>query len=406
MARGKRFFLFLLVPAAQAVLAPPIVPQEKTPEAVNVVVRVSDHGRFVGGLSRQDFELQEDGVVQKIDAVYEVAKNAVTRQDGEGPAAPVTARRFYLLFQMYEVNPKVSEALRYFFQHALLPGDTLEIQTPVRTYRLTPEAFAKKPSDVLAKELDGIVRKDIGQGNLVYQDLIRELKRFVNAIEGLSPAAQGDAAADASVSYFGLERMLSQYRESLMKLEAMLTLDQEKIIGFARSIKKQPGRRSVFLIYQQEFRPELTSTTLNGLISTNQDNQNILSDLHDLFQMYHRDISLDQKAIVQAYCDSGADLHFLFMARSPERFGGIAMREQSEDIFKIFSKVAAATAGIAESTQNPVSEITDALNAGEKYYLLTYVPTPAAQAGSFKTITVKVKDKDYKVSNRQGYLGK
>ncbi len=411
MARGKRWFLFPLGLAVLVCLAPPASSQEKAPGTVSVVVRVFDRGQFVGGLRRADFELREDGAAQNIDTLFEVDKNAVVRQDGESVGTPVTARRFYLLFQMYEYDPKVSEALRFFFEHTLLPGDTLEVQTPVKNYRLTPEAFARKPANVLAKELDGIVRKDINQGNFVYKELMRDLRRFVQGIEGLgafaggAPPLAGDAENDVSTSSFGLERLLAEYQESLGKMEGLLALDQEKIVGFARALKAQQGRKEVFLIYQQEFRPEISRSMLNTLIDTNQDNQHVLAALHDLFQVYHRDISLDQKTIVQAYSDSGADLNFLFMSRTPERLRLVTMREQSEDIFKIFSEVASATGGTSQSTQNPAAEIANAVRAGEKYYVLTYVPAPLSKAEAFRTMAITVKDKNYKVSAAQGYFG-
>lgn len=388
--------------AILVLLGLPARPQS-APARVNIVVRVLDHGRFIGGLTRDDFELLEDGSPQKVTQLWEVDKNAVVHQEVESLAAPVTARKFYLLFQMYEWDPKMSEALRYFINNALLAGDSLDIQTPVRNYRLRPEALAAKPRDVIAKEMDGIVKKDIEQGNLLYKSIVRELRRFVQGIEGLNPAAGGDEQSDVSVSYFGLDRNLSLYRDSLKELEAQQTLDQEKITGFARVLKNEDGRKVVFFIYQQEFRPEISPTMLNMLIDNNQENQNILDSLHELFQVYHREISLDQKAIVEAYCDSSADLNFLFLTRTPERFGGITMREQSEDVFKIFSGVAAATGGIAESTQNPVAEIKDALKTSESYYLLSYAPS-AAKPGMFRTIAVKVKSKDYDVLSRKGYV--
>jgi VWFA-related protein len=390
--------------ALLAFVLSPALSQEKAPAPVTVAARVFDGGQFVDGLALRDFELLENGVPQRIDALFKVDRNAVTRQEGEGPALPVTARRFFLLFQMYEYNPKVSEALRYFFNNALLPGDTMEIQTSMRNYMLTPAALAKKPKDVLAKEMDDIVRKDINQGNFVYKGLMRDLRRMVQGIEGLNPVAGGDEESDASVSTFGLEYLLNQYKDSLHKLEGLRTLDQDKIVGFAQALRKLDGRKFVFFFYQQEFRPEISPSMFNTLIDNNQESQNILADLHDLFQTHHQNISLDQQKIVQAYCDSSADLNFLFMNRTPERLGGITMRDQSQDVFKIFAQAATATGGIAESTQNPTAEIRDALKASETYYLLSYTPASAAKDGEFRTITVKVKDKDYKVLCRRGYI--
>jgi VWFA-related protein len=404
MNRNKGISSPAAVLAILAFVLSPALSQEKAPAPVTVAVRVFDGEQFVDGLALRDFELLEDGVPQRIDALFKVDKNAVTRQEGEGPALPVTARRFHLLFQMYEYNPKVSEALRYFFNNALLPGDTLEIQTTMRNYSLTPAAFAKKPKDVLAKEMDDIVRRDINQGNFVYKGLIRDLRRIVQGIGGLNPIAGGDEESDSSVSSFGLEYLLNRYRESLQKMEALQSLDQNKIIAFAQALKKQDGKKFVFFLYQQEFRPEISPIMLNSLISVNQQDQNILADIHELFQVYHRDIFVDLQKIVQAYSDSSADFNFLLMKRTPEKFGGITMREQSEDVFQVFSQVAAATGGIAESTQNPAAEVKDALKTAETYYLLSYTPTSAVNEGKFKPITVKVREKNYKVLNRRGYI--
>jgi VWFA-related protein len=398
----------LAIPAAAlallAFLAPASRPQETAPRPATIAVRVFDGGRFVGGLTREDFELQVDGVPQKIEALYEVDKNAVVRSEGETAAAPLFARRFFLLFQMYEYDPKVSEALRYFFSNVLLPGDTLEIQTPVKNYMLTPQAFAQEPKDVLAKKTDDLIRKDINRGNFVYKELVRELRRLIQGIEGTNPVAGGDEASGAMVSQFGLEQMMNQYRESLTKLEAQQSLDQVMIIAFANALKKPAGRKFLFLFCQQEYRPEISTQVLNALIDTNQDNQTILADLHELFQVYHKNISYDVKRVVEAFCDSGADVNFLFMKKTPERFGGINMREQSEDVFKLFSQVAAATGGIAETTQNEAAEIRDAVRTAEMYYLLSFTPAPAGTAGAFQPITVKVKGKDYRVLGRQGFI--
>jgi hypothetical protein len=390
--------------ALLALLAPPSRPQDTAPGPVTIAVRVFDGGRFVGGLTREDFEVQVDGVPQKIEALYEVDKNVVTRSEGGTAVAPLFARRFFLLFQMYEYDPKVSEALRYFFSSVLLPGDTLEIQTPVKNYMLTPQASAQEPKDVLAKKTEELVRKDINRGNFVYKELVRELRRLIQGIEGTNPVAGGDEASGAMVSQFGLEQMMNQYRESLTKLEAQQSLDQGMIIAFAKALKKPGGRKFLFLFCQQEYRPEISTQVLNTLIDNNQDSQSILADIHELFQVYHKNISYDVKRVVEAFCDSGADVNILFMKKTPERFGGINMREQSEDVFKLFSQVAAATGGIAEMTQNAAAEIRDAVRTAKVYYLLSFRPTPAGTTGAFQPTTVKVKGKDYKILTRRGYI--
>ena len=378
--------------------------QEAAPPSVQVAVGVYNGAQFVRGLTRADFELLENGEPQKIEALYEVDRNAVTRQEGNAAAAPVTARRFYLLFQLIDYNARIADALRYFFTNALLPGDSLYVQTPMKTYRLTPEALAQRPREVLAKEMDNIVRKDINQGNLLYRSLVRELRRIVGGLEGLNPVAGGDEASDTETSELGVEQLLNMYRDSLTKFETLRAFDQDKVLGFAQGLKKQDGRKLVFFIYEQEFRPEISPQMINALIDNNQDKQNVIDAVHELFQIYHQNISLDAARIAQAYCDSSADFNLLFMAKTPERIGGITMREQSDVLFRVFSQVAKATGGFIETTQNPLTAIRDGLGAAEYYYLLTYVPSSATKNAGFKTIAVKVKDKNYKVLNRRGYI--
>jgi len=92
------------------------------------------------------------------------------------------------------------------------------------------------------------------------------------------------------------------------------------------------------------------------------------------------------------------------MGKTPESIAGIVMREQSEDIFKLYSRVAQATGGIIDNSQNPASAIKDVLKKREKCYLLVFTPSPGPKDGTFKPITVQIKDKDYKVVSRQGYI--
>jgi len=82
--------------------------------------------------------------------LYRVGKNAITRRDGNKDFLPFVGRRFTLLFQLFEYHPKIADAVRALFTEELRPGDSLEIQTPVRNYKLSDQAFAAKPPKVLA----------------------------------------------------------------------------------------------------------------------------------------------------------------------------------------------------------------------------------------------------------------
>jgi hypothetical protein len=79
------------------------------------------------------------------------------------------------------------------------------------------------------------------------------------------------------------------------------------------------------------------------------------------------------------------------------------MREQSEDVFKVFSQVAVSSGGIVDTSQNPAAAFANASDLIDPSYLLYYSPEAYVRDGGFRTIVVKVKGRDYRILHRQGY---
>jgi hypothetical protein len=372
------------------------------PVAIPVVVRVFDGKQLVTGLALNDFEILENGIPRPVEALYFVDKNAIERREGERDYKPDVSRKFYFLFQLFEYHPKLAEAIQYLFNQELLPGDSLQIQTPMKTYRLSAAAFANKSKNALAEEMTNIVKKDITQGSLAYNSLLNELKRNVRAISGSNPTE--DLETDADTQEFGIELLLVHYKETLAKMEAMRQIDIDKFIHLSQALKNQGGQKFVFFIYQREYRPELSTTVIQQLMSNNQEYPHVLDGIQEAFMSYARNISQSTQQLGESFADSSAHFDLIFMNKAPVQIAGIVMREQSEDIFKAFSAVAQATGGIVNTSQNPATGIENALKTSNKYYLLYFTPSSEAKQGIFRNIKIKVKDKDYTVVNRLGYI--
>ena len=86
---------------------------------VEVPVRVFDGNIFVDTLGKDDFEVLEDGVPQKIESVYLVKRSAIERREETKKYLPDTARKFYLFFELTEYVPKMAEAIEDFVQNIL-----------------------------------------------------------------------------------------------------------------------------------------------------------------------------------------------------------------------------------------------------------------------------------------------
>jgi len=370
--RGKRMkktVILLVLILSTFNLTAQVQQHEVTVRNVIVPVRVLEGKQFVDNLMLDDFELLENGKLQKIEALYLVQKSNIKRKDTVQEFTPYLSRHFYLLFQTTDYNPRLAEAIDYLFDSVLLPGDTLTVMTPMNTYTLSPRALKTRPKETISKELQSIVRKDTQMGGANYRSLMTDLKRLVVSItaSGGETKVLSGLESDSSTSMFGLETLLMRYQETMGKLESIRVVDEKKFIEFARKLKRYNGQKNVFFFYEREFRPEINQSILNRLTSLHQDEPEILAQVQNLFQLYQRRSTFDTQKIIAAFADSSLSFNFIYMNKDPEFVSGITMREQSEDIFDSFSQVAQATGGITDSSQNPGYAFKNAANLSESY---------------------------------------
>lgn len=400
---------FLAGLAAVAAAQTPPVPASPAPRRVEVRVHVTAHGAFQDDLTLEDFSLTEAGRTQAIGSLALVQGGALTRFLGDKAAIPRLERSYTLLFQAVDWDPKLVQVIEYLFDSVLQPGDTMTLVTPFKPYQLQKDALAQKSRQELSDGMEEVLRKDITRGGGEYRDLINDLRRLTRAISGTSNTFDEDMATDVTTeanSGMGLEMQIERYRTTLMKLDGIRLVDESKLGAFAAALRAAPGQKTVVFFYQREYRPEISAGTMNRLMALYQENFDILQNLMELFQFYKREKTFDAQRVKRAFADAGIDFHFIFMERKSQRVFGATMREQSEDIYPGFVEVSRATAGLAESSQNPAASFKRAADFSNNYYILTYVPDDAAADGAFRTIEVRVKRPGCQVSNRLGYYAK
>jgi hypothetical protein len=192
-------------------------------------------------------------------------------------------------------------------------------------------------------------------------------------------------------------------QEYLQKLDEITAMEQKRLIRFASQLKRMEGQKNVFYFFQSEYRPKLNAMVMSGLQERFHSSPGVWGQIQDLF-LYRKDSNLDQGEVIRTFADSSILFNFIFINKRPTGAPGIRMEEQSEDAFELFSKVAASTGGISDSGQNAAAAFEHAAQASESYYLLYYSPENYRKDGSFKTIEVRIKGRDYKIYHRQGYI--
>jgi len=401
MRRGTiGILLALLLPASAFVF--PQVTRDVSVVNISVPVRVFDGNRFVDTLKLGDFELYEDGRPQTVLAAYLVRGSEVQRREGPLKAlAPVTRRHFVLLFQMTEYVPELNAALSLFFDEVLRNGDSVDLVTPQKTYRLAGSIATEADRHRAKQEFMSKVRQDILVDSGLYDSIIRDLIWNLEAVQG---AESGDTA-DRTLQ-------LNAYADNLQRLRNFQAIDMSKLTAFAAELKKRPGAKHVFLFFQKERVPQFTTRGMMSFLANASPEETL--KVQELMSKVRREIPIDREAIERAFADASVDVHFLYVTRSGKNVSldverqapleTITMAERYSDLYVAFREIAAATGGTADASANPSQLLKKAADASEQYYLLYYRPQDYKADGTFHTITVKVRPGAFRVTHREGYV--
>lgn len=377
---------------------------------IEVPVRVFQDGNFVENLTIDDFEILEEGVPQRIEAVYLVKKRTVERSEEKKRFIPSTNRIFFLFFEISEYTSEMGNAIDYFHENVLVPGDNLIVVTPMKTYRLRNRVLEYQSKTELSGQLKELLRKEALMGNAEYRGAIQELIGMAKLLSTGPPGGSGTDAAqldEFTLPGYGrlpLEKQIMKYLNILERIRKLRRVDQQKLLDFAKFLKNEAGQKYVFMFYQREYIPQIDPSILNKYIALYQDKPHVVQGLYSISETSRRDISFDVDLVKQTFADSSISIHFLFLTPAVKHVQGVYFQERSEDIFGAFIEMADATGGFVDSSANPASSFKRAVNASENYYLLYYSPKKYAKDGLFKEIKVRVKEKGFKVVHRMGYF--
>jgi hypothetical protein len=367
---------------------------------IEVPVRVYQGDRFVDNLAIDDFEVYEDGVRQNIEALYYIDKRDIQRKDEKASFTPDTNRSFYLFFVLYEYNPKLREAIRFFIESVLKQTDNLIVVTPRSSYEMQKDLLARTPKDKIVDRLIKIIRKDIQAGAGAYRSVLRDLKRMAGGPVSSIEDQMDQGWSEDGTKFGSAEEFLMQYKADMARLENLRTLDEKKLYEFSSLLKEKKGQKFVYLFYQREFMPQLDKQ----LFTAWEQNPILKPMLDDLFGLYNRTAIIDMGLLAKRFADASITFHFLYWSALPQDIALDQAKESSWDVFETFAALSKNTGGLATTSSNLAYLMDRAADASEKYYLIYYSPTNTASDQKFRTIRVKTKSGNYQVRHLSGYI--
>ena len=119
-----------LIPAQQQ----KTIQEEATVVAVEVPIRVIQKGQTIKNLTKEDFEVFENGVKQTITAFEVVSRRISLPKETslDEMSIPPKKRIFFLIFNIFDYNEAVEEAIDYFFENIFREKDQIIILTEDR----------------------------------------------------------------------------------------------------------------------------------------------------------------------------------------------------------------------------------------------------------------------------------
>lgn len=394
--RGDRFrALACLAPfwLAAGLMFPQVPLQEKT-RAINieVPVRVFEGGQFVSGLAAGDFEVLENGVGQEVLACYFIDAERKQISSGPGPEnpggpRPVLARTFILILELNTFGKRTREALDYVIGQVLQKDDTLFVASPVRTYRIGPESPSRRDPAKLMRSLEDRLADDI-------QKASSELRFLLADYVSLSEKEEGEIAVARQ----------DTLRELLGRIRQCKTIDEARLTQMAKAYAAIPGQKHVLLFLEKE------DALIRRVRTAGLDQAQM-----ELFKMeLMRDVRFDVDRLARIFGQNQLDFNFIFITSDeavetslevhPSRWEDYEKADITGEFFSVFRKIAQMTGGLTISSQNPLASTKKAIEVADRYYLLYYLPKNAAMDGTFREIKVRVKDRDYSIFHRKGYL--
>jgi hypothetical protein len=254
------------------------------------------------------------------------------------------SRNFILFFEVLEHRKELDNAVSFFFNRVLQPGDQLIVYTPVRAYSFSRLTLAQ-PKKELIKKVQSQLRGDTAVGGANYKiimdDMLKQSREIENAYDQNS-----------------LRRALTAYRQNLNNLRSLRIVSETLLTDIIEIFKDQPGENHIVMTYQAEFRPIPDRDTLNKLRA-----MPIVSfEANELFFETETKPPVQADLFIELFRESGILLHFFYI-KSKDVFTAQNSREQSVDMFNVFNRIAAATGGIVETTSSPEAAFKTLLKA-------------------------------------------
>lgn len=374
-------------------------------QLVQVDARVFDaQGNFVGDLTRDDFEIREDGVPQQIQQLFFVQEaagpaavvNPTTVEAGVTAAAPTipraTAKQTWIFFfDLPNLTPgggfdRARQAVQQFIRDRFQDGDLAGI---VAGDKMVNNRLTTVREELLAGLKQVQPRSDARTRLL---ELTREWPRLTDAEEAIRIARNEREPLDRAVARACSEEpeqcrgadMIVRDKATRMArdIQRSSLATMTAINALASGLARIPGPKTVVFL-SDGFVVQEIETTLRSVVG-------------QMARSGARVYAIDVRGLGRVGAPGGDQLAADDPAGAVTRFDALADAPNS---------LAVDTGGMMIRNENNFGRALETIaRDAARYYLIGYQPTNTTWDGKFRAVEVRVKRPNVRVRARRGYI--
>jgi len=373
--------------------------QEKPQEEVTVIalevpVRIIHKGQVVKDLTKEDFEIFENGVKQEITAFEVITRKISTPQ--EERKAHQKKRLFVLIFNIFDYNEAVGEGIDYFFQNIFQQGDQFIVLTEGR---LLDIERGKNTSEVILNLKETLKKFKIisNQSTLkIFRDLRFESDKLIGMLQGYERSAF-TPLDQAMIRFFDNYRIAwLDYRKQY------LIPNLELYRNIIKRIKQREGERWAICFHQREMFPQLKKAGhLDNEIRNWVDSQVdstaqvkariVQAKQQELQSTFDVSRNFPADGLRDLFMEANITFHLILLKSLRTVFSkDFELREIASGYEDCFRNISLSTGG-SSVFSNKVSEALEEVKEKEDYYYLLVYSPKENQSDKKRDIEVKVK---------------
>lgn len=377
---------------------------------VEVPVRVFYKGQAVDNLTKKDFTIYEDKVLQTINGFFlkkrkiKVQNIGLTteKQEVESPSP----RFFVLVFRLTNYTAEIKKGIAYLFDNILKDQDQVLVFVNDKTVFFNREYKRIKREDILDKVL---WEESVKANQRLISYFIRIQRELDIAKVELKLVDTEGRRTSAMARPDILVGFLSNYLASWIEYKKKYLLpDIDIYYNFANFLEKIDKEKWVINFYQiemfpkmkysGELRQQIEDIMSELMVARSEDSfywqkmASLLSDIDEELNVA-KDFHADE--ISKLFYKIDATCHSVFCGVQKETLSqDLEFRRVSTDIENSLREITAKTGGTLISSNDLESALHSIGEKEDIYYMLTYAPQDPKKIGEIKVV---VNDKNYDV---------